>query len=59
MGKENRKLLGSKGRQHVLQNYNFANFQKTWVKLFDKIIEENGTHLDRKNYSSIKFQEVA
>ena len=59
MGKENRKLLGSRGRQHVLQNYNFANFQKTWVELFDKIIEENGTHLDRKNYSSIKFQEVA
>ena len=58
-GEEFRKELGDNGRKHVLENYNFDNFNKTWVDLMLKIHEEEGSWETRKGYSSITFKEVA
>ena len=58
-GEEFRKELGDNGRKHVLENYNFDNFNKTWVDLMLKIHEEEGSWKTRKGYSSITFKEVA
>ena len=58
-GEEFREELGSNGRQHVLENYNFEIFNKKWVNLMLKIHEEEGSWETRKGYSSITFKEVA
>ena len=49
----------SAGRRHVLKNYNFENFEKTWVDLMDKIIEERGSWETRTGYKRWHLLEVA
>ena len=56
MGKENRTKMGLEGREHVLKNYNFINFEQKWVELIDSIIEE---HKQKEIKSTIRFKEVA
>jgi glycosyltransferase involved in cell wall biosynthesis len=56
MGQENRRQMGLDGRQHVLNNYNFLNFEKQWVELMDSVYE-NKTNRDIINV--IRFKEVA
>ena len=58
-GPENRKELGENGRNHVLANYNFDNFNKQWVNLMLKVHEEHGSWETRKGYSSITYKEIA
>ena len=48
--KETRKEWGLAGRQHVLENYNFETFNKTWVDVLTKIHEEEGSW-ETRNYS--------
>ena len=43
-----RKGMGQLGRQHVMDNYNFTNFNETWVKLMENIHEEEGSWETRK-----------
>lgn len=59
LGKEGRRNLGILGREHVEQNYNFYELQDKWVEVIDKIINNNGSWNSRKDYSNIKFKEVA
>ena len=59
MSSESRRQMGNKGREHVLKNYNFKNFNKTWIELMDELIEKNGSWENRKNYNGIYFGEVA
>ena len=59
MTPESRRLMGMKGRQHVLKNYNFDNFEKQWVELMDNCLEKNGSWEERKQYNGIYFGEVA
>ena len=47
-----REKLGNKGRDHVLKNYNFENFEKSWVEFMDEVLEENGSWDTRKNYKA-------
>lgn len=56
---EERRKMGFMGRKHVEENYNFENFKKTWIDFMDKIYEEEGSWENRKNYSGIRFMEVA
>lgn len=58
-GEEFRKELGDNGRAHVLENYNFDNFNKRWVNLMLEIHENEGSWKTRKGYSSVTFKEVA
>ena len=55
---EARREMGMKGRDHVLKNYNFLDFQKNWVKLIDEITE-NGSWETRKGYNGIRIKEIA
>ena len=55
---EERLALGLKGREHVLKNYNFEDFQKNWISLVDKTIEKHGSWQTRKNYKPWELREV-
>ena len=59
LGKEGRKALGQKGREHVMKNYNFDKFGQTWVDFMTKIHETEGSWDTRKGYNGIRFKEVA
>ena len=58
MSKENRRDMGMKGRQHIIDNYNFVNFQRYWVELMDEVTEDS-TWANRANYNGIRFKEIA
>ena len=53
------KQMASGGRRHVNKSYNFEKFEKSWVELMDKIIEERGSWDTRKNYNRWHLMEVA
>jgi len=53
MGKEGRRQLGTLGREHVEQNYNFIELQQKWVEVIDKVIEKKDI------YNGIRFKEIA
>lgn len=48
MAPGSRKALGFMGHQHIMRNYNFKVFEKTWVDLMDSIVEKYGSWEDRK-----------
>ena len=52
MEPEERKALGEAGRNHVIKNYNFEQFNKSWIDLMLKVHEKNGSWENRKNYKS-------
>ena len=58
ISREDRRDIGMKGRQHVLDNYNFVNFQKAWVNLIDDVTE-SGSWNTRQTYNGIRFKEIA
>jgi len=51
--------MAEAGRKHVLENYNFENYEKQWVQIIDDFIEKHGSWENRKNYNSWHFMEVA
>jgi glycosyltransferase involved in cell wall biosynthesis len=59
MTKEDRTKLGLEGCGHVMKNFNFVEFEKSWVTFMTEIHEELGSWETRKNYSGIKLLEVA
>jgi len=59
MNQKDRRTLGQEGREHVENNYNFANFQQRWVDLMLSVYENYGSWDTRKNYDRIRFMEVA
>jgi glycosyltransferase involved in cell wall biosynthesis len=58
MSREDRAELGKKGRDHVLQNYNFEEFNKTWVNIMTEIHERCGSWENRKGYKPWKIVEL-
>jgi glycosyltransferase involved in cell wall biosynthesis len=54
--KRNKMILG--GLKHVKQNYNFSNFQNSWVKIMDDLIENCGSWESRKNYKSWELKQI-
>ena len=57
MTREQRKELGKKGFDYVQKNFNFNNFQETWVKIFTDFHEKNGSWETRKLYKSFEIKE--
>ena len=51
--------MSEAGMMHVLRNYNFDNYQKSWVELMDQIVEKHGSWENRKNYKRWHLMEVA
>ena len=58
MSEEERRELGKKGRQHVMNNYNFEEFYKRWVELMLEINEKYGSWENRKNFKSWSCGEI-
>jgi len=58
MSAEERKELGKLGRQHVLKNYNFENFQKRWVDIMLDIHERHGSWDTRKLYKKWELETI-
>ena len=52
------KKIGDMGREHVLKNYNFKDFEKQWQTTMKKIYDKYGSWENRKNYSPWTFREV-
>ena len=48
MSPKKRKELGLAGRQHVINNYNFKNFEKEWIDFMTMVYEEEGSWENRK-----------
>ena len=55
--KEQRKLIGQAGRQHVIDNFNFDNFINQWDTLFTQIHEQNGSWPNKK-YKAWELVEI-
>lgn len=58
MDKETRKKLGLEGYQHVLKNYNFDNYTKKWIEIFDNVVEKHGSWNTRQNYQAWELREI-
>jgi len=51
--------MSAAGINHVKENYNFEDYENSWVELIDTCIEENGSWETRKNYKRWHLVEVA
>ena len=58
MTKEERDELGHKGRQHVLNNYDFNNYQEGWDKIMKDVHNKYGSWEDRKGYNTWRHEEL-
>ena len=58
MKEEERQRLGEAGRQHVLKNYNFENFNTTWVDTMLSLYKKHGSWENRKNYQGWEMQTI-
>ena len=59
MSTSDREEISLKGRQHVMTNYNFVDYQQRWVDLFDNIIEKYGSWDNRKGYTNWELKEIS
>ena len=58
MSPEERKELGAKGREHVVNNYSFDLYGQRWDDLFEKVKKDFGSWETRKNYKNWHLKEV-
>ena len=59
LSEEKRREIGLRGRQHVIDNFNFETFNKTWIDFMLQVHENHGSWETRKNYNNIHLLEVA
>jgi glycosyltransferase involved in cell wall biosynthesis len=57
MSHEQRKEMGKKAREYVLEKYDLNKFSKMWEETMDKFIEKNGSWQNRKNYNRWTMKE--
>ena len=58
MTREERKVLGLKGRQHIINKYDLSKFSKKWEETMDAFVEKYGSWDTRKNYTGIYVKEL-
>ncbi len=58
MSKEERQYMGARGREHVLKNYSFENFQENWKQTIKNLHEKLGSWDTRTGYETWKLLEV-
>ena len=51
--------MAKAGIEHVKNNFSFENYEKQWVELMDRVVEESGSWETRKNYKRWHLMEVA
>ena len=59
MSVDDRKALGAAGREHVLNNYNFENFENQWTEFVSDIMKKHGSWADRKNHKNWTLKEIS
>jgi glycosyltransferase involved in cell wall biosynthesis len=57
LSRAERKEMGRKGRQYVLEKYSLERYAKSWEKTLDAFIEKHGSWENRKNYSGVTIKE--
>jgi len=58
MSEDERQEVGARGRAHVMKNYNYDTFQKTWVDLMLDIHQKMGSWETRTNYQPWECKEI-
>lgn len=58
MSKEERDAVGAKAREFVMKDYNFDDFNNSWVETLEQIYEKHGSWENRKNHKSWELLEV-
>tara|TARA_Y100001972_G_scaffold126776_1_gene181496 strand:- start:3834 stop:4403 length:570 start_codon:yes stop_codon:yes gene_type:complete len=51
--------MSQAGIEHIKQNYNFKNYQSSWVEFMDNVVKKHGSWETRKNYRRWHLLEVA
>lgn len=51
--------MSQAGIDHVNKNYNFENFENSWIELMDEFVEKHGSWDNRKIYKRWHMMEVA
>ena len=51
--------MSKEGIEHVNKNYNFEDFENSWIELMDRVIKDHGSWETRKNYKRWHLLEVA
>lgn len=58
MSKEERRLLGKRGKEHLDKNYNLEKNSQAWDKLLSEIYDLHGSWENRKNYKTWELIEL-
>tara|TARA_Y100000114_G_scaffold24623_2_gene20332 strand:- start:2913 stop:4181 length:1269 start_codon:yes stop_codon:yes gene_type:complete len=58
MSEKERSKLGELGRKHVMKNYNFEDFNKTWTEVLTRLHEEEGSWETRKHTKRWTIKEI-
>jgi len=58
MTKEERKALGAKGRDYLMKNYGFKQYQEKWDEILTDVHNKHGSWDTRKNYTNWTLTEV-
>ena len=53
------KKMSETGIKYVDENYNFDNYEKSWVKIMDEIMDKYGSWETRKGYKQWHVMEIA
>lgn len=58
LSREQRKVLGKKGLEHVKKNFSFEQYGKSWDRILKEVHEKNGSWETRRNYKSWTLKEI-
>ena len=58
LSEDERKEMGRLGREHVEKNYNFENFNKTWVDLMSNMYKDEGSWDTRNHETRWTVEEI-
>ena len=51
--------MSQAGMKHVRENYNFEDFENSWIKKIDDVSQKYGSWNTRKQYNRWTLKEVA
>ena len=57
-GRDGRAKIGQQAKKHVSKNFNFEDFNNSWVELMSSIYEKHGSWETRKDYQSWRSESL-
>ena len=58
MPKSKYEKMSKAGIKHTRENYNFEDYENSWINLIDEVIETHGAWDSRKNYKQWHLNEI-